>query len=43
MTDQKACAGCALCGYGDDGQYKKNPPASVPTISYLNDGEWERV
>jgi len=32
---------CALCGYGDDGQHRHNPPPSVPTISYLNEGEWE--
>ena len=34
---------CAQCGYGDDGALRNNPPPSVPTTSYLREGEWERV
>lgn len=34
---------CPRCGFGEDGQLRGNPPPSVETLSYLREGEWERV
>ena len=34
---------CVLCGTDDKGTILKVQPPSVPTISYLREGEWERA
>lgn len=39
FTEGDACVNCAT---NDDGSKVKEPPPSVPTVSYLRDGEWVR-